>query len=75
MTAATKGQLEAERGASAELRRIVAGLVQRIPELEAPREPRDAPETVVGKAEGHEGPFTEEPRPERSWWRRWFGFE
>jgi hypothetical protein len=33
-----KAQLEAERAASAELRRIVAGLVQRIPELEAPSE-------------------------------------
>ena len=33
-----KGQLEAERGASAELRRIIAGLVQRVPELEAPRD-------------------------------------
>jgi hypothetical protein len=29
-------QLEAERAASAKLRRIVAGLMQRVPELEAP---------------------------------------
>ncbi len=35
-------QLESERAASAELRRIVAGLVQRLPELEPAREPRDA---------------------------------
>jgi excisionase family DNA binding protein len=40
-------QLNAEREASAELRRIVAGLVQRIPELEAPSEPRESPETAT----------------------------
>ena len=37
-------QLETEQAASAELRRIVAGLVQRVPELEPAREPRDGPE-------------------------------
>ncbi len=36
-----KDQLEAER----ENRRIIAGLVQRVPELEATPEPPDAPET------------------------------
>jgi len=67
-----KDQLEAERGASAELRRIVAGLVQRIPELEAPR---DAPETVAGEPEGMDATITS-PAPQegaeqrRSWWRR-----
>ena len=35
-------QLESERAASAELRRIVAGLVQRVPELEPAREPRES---------------------------------
>ena len=39
-------QLEAERTASAELRRIVAGMVQRVPELEAAPEPRNAPKMV-----------------------------
>ena len=38
-------QLRREREASAELRRIVAGLVQRVPELEASREARESPET------------------------------
>lgn len=36
-------QLEAERQAHAEARRIIGGLVQRIPELEAPSEPPGAP--------------------------------
>jgi excisionase family DNA binding protein len=61
---------------------ILMSLTQRIPELEAPREPRDAPETGSGHAVAPEGveprPATEgaqkdaQPRP---WWRRWFGFE
>jgi hypothetical protein len=42
-------QLREERAGSAELRRIVAGLVQRVPELEPakeePSEPREAPVT------------------------------
>jgi excisionase family DNA binding protein len=54
--AALERQLNAEREASAELRRIVAGLVQRIPELEAPSEPRESPETAT---EGE----VEPPRP------------
>jgi len=76
-----KGQLEAERGASAELRRIVAGLVQRIPELEAPQRSPDHPQTDgdgtggVGHAVPGEAQEDAQPRPERSWWRRWFGFE
>jgi hypothetical protein len=40
-----RGQLDAERAAHGETRRIVAGLVQRIPELEAPPfEPQSAQE-------------------------------
>ena len=44
-------------------------------ELATLQEARDARQTEAGEAEGQEGPFAEEPRPERSWWRRWFGFE
>ena len=69
--AALERQLNAERESSAELRRIVAGLVQRIPELEAPSEPRESTETATeGEAErrssGQEG-------AQRPWWRRMFG--
>ncbi len=53
-------QLRLEREASAELRRIIAGLTQRIPELEPASEPRESPETA-----------SEEER--QPWWRRWFG--
>ena len=66
-------QLDTEQAASAELRRIVAGLVQRVPELEPPREePRESPETTApeGPPEGVEE--TPPPQEEKSisWWRR-----
>jgi hypothetical protein len=71
-----EGQLEAERQAHAEARRIIAGLVERIPAIEAPSEARESPETV------EEEPERAEPRPvtvesqesvQRPWWRRVFG--
>jgi hypothetical protein len=43
--AALRDQLEAERQAHAEARRIIAGLVERIPALQAPSEARESPET------------------------------
>jgi hypothetical protein len=51
-------QLQAERQAHAEARRIIAGLVERIPQLEAPRETPDADETVAEAPEGA-GPHPE----------------
>lgn len=62
--------------ANRENRRIIAALTSRIPELEAPSEPRDSPQTV------EEEPERAEPRPgtseaqegvQRPWWRRIFG--
>ena len=44
-------------------------------ELAALQEPRESPQTTAEDAGGVEDPFAEEARPERSWWRRWFGFE
>jgi hypothetical protein len=68
-------QLEAERSASAELRRIVAGLVQRVPELEpapeTPRSGRESPLTDSDGAQKDDGHHAGEERP--SWWRRLFG--
>jgi hypothetical protein len=69
-------QLEAERQAHAEARRLLAAALERIPAIEAPQEARESPETV------EEGPERAEPRPstseahegaQRPWWRRWFG--
>lgn len=72
-----EGQLDIRAEELREHRRIIAGLVQRVPELEAPQEPRGAPESVG------EEPEMAEPRSatggaqegtERvSWWRRLFG--
>ncbi len=53
--AALREQLEAERQAHAEARRIIAGLVERIPPaIEAPREPPGAPQTAAEAPEGSE---------------------
>jgi len=69
-------QLQAERQAHAEARRIIAGLVERIPAIEAPQEASEASETV------EEAPERAEPQPatvesqepvQRPWWRRMFG--
>ncbi len=77
--------LALERQAHAETRRITAGLVERIPAIEAPQETPGAP---VGEAEAESpGPTgttgtptepREEPQeareaPQRTWWRRMFG--
>ncbi len=71
-----KGQLEAERAAGAELRRIVAGLVQRVPELEAPRNGHEATAAAAGGVEPRPAQGgAQEGAERRSWWRRWFGFE
>jgi hypothetical protein len=70
-------QLEAERAASAELRRIVAGLVQRVPELEAAPEARESPESAARTSDTAAEPrsTTEEQQEQtsRPWWRRIFG--
>ena len=69
-------QLEAERQAHAEARRIIAGLVERIPAIEASQEVSEAAKTV------EEQPERAEPHPDapgaqegeqRPWWRRIFG--
>ena len=74
-----KAQLEAERAASAELRRIVAGLVQRVPELEPANdsspEPPEPPVTSSGETDqGVASPEQQEPTQRRSWLRAFFGF-
>jgi hypothetical protein len=73
LIATLRDQLEAEREANRENRRIIAALASRIPEIEAPREERESPETAS------EDPVSTSPPPEqqeqttRPWWRRMFG--
>ncbi len=73
-------QLQAERQAHAEARRIIAGLVERIPPaIEAPSEARESSEAVEqapDRAEPRsatEGPHSEAQATQRPWWRRIFG--
>ncbi|MDP8951564.1 MAG: hypothetical protein M3N18_04885 [Actinomycetota bacterium] len=75
-------QLDREREARTEERRrhdtLLAQLMTRIPELEAPREPGDGHETLTAEPEGAEHrPATDGALrfPARSWLRRWFGFD
>jgi hypothetical protein len=71
-------QLEAERTSSAELRRIVAGLVQRVPELEpaeSSSEPQESPVSSSASAGKSARPEQQETTQRRSWWRAFFGLE
>jgi hypothetical protein len=57
---------------------LLMSLMQRIPELEAPSEPREAsekgPEDPVWGSTRDEQQESSEP-PKRSWWREFFGLE
>lgn len=73
LIATLKEQLEAERNAHAETRRIAYTLAQRVPELEAAQEPRDASETASeGEGRGEVPPEPHEPVQRRSWLYRFF---
>jgi len=75
LVAVLREQLAAERQAHAEARRIIAGLVERLPQaLESPQ----ASETVEGAQEGAEprsdtvGPQERaQGRTGRPWWQFW----
>ena len=72
-----EGQLEAERQAHAEARRIIAGLVERIPAIEAPSDVPESSETVdEQQGRGHDARFDAlgpQDGVRRPWWRRMFG--
>src|SRR5215203_5995179 len=77
--ATLRDQLEAERQAHAEARRLLMAALERIPpQIEAPSEPQESPETVE-EEHGRGGPHSDVAgaqegvqRPqERSWWRFW----
>jgi len=71
--------LEEERQARTEERRrhdtLMAQLMQRIPELEAPQEPPGTADSAVGEPRAEHRPSTEgaqESAEQVSWWRRMF---
>jgi len=68
-----ENELSRERDAHGESRRIVAALVSRVPELEAPREMRESPVTDEEEAGSTSVPAGEEGRTSQPWWRRMFG--
>jgi len=72
-------QLAEAHAANRENRRIIAGLIQRVPSLEPPRDEPLGPETVSEEPEGTDAPTDREQAEtgvqRRSWWRRFFGFE
>jgi hypothetical protein len=72
-------QLKEEREANRENRRIIAGLVQRVPELEPAKdsssEPPESPVTSSGETDKGKAPEQQEPTQRRSWWRQFFGLE
>jgi hypothetical protein len=57
-------ELERRGEESAELRRIIAALTSRIPEIEAPSEPRESPQTPADEPDDAVTPLP--------WWRRIF---
>jgi hypothetical protein len=65
-----EGQLEAERQAHAEARRLLAAALERIPALEPPESPETPSEPVPGT---ETTPETKAPTETRPWWRRIFG--
>ena len=69
-------ELEEAHAANRENRRIIGALTSRIPELPAPQEPRESPETVPEMPMGPEPQEAreeaQEPAEPRSWWRRMF---
>jgi hypothetical protein len=80
-------ELDQEREANRENRRLLAAVLERIPEIEAPRaaqpqahsEPREAPETAKEGEERGDNVVPPEASVEaaqrRSWLYRFFGFE
>ena len=54
----------------AQMNGTIAELTRRLPELEAPSELREEPETASGSTEGAETPLAAE---KRSWLKRFFG--
>jgi hypothetical protein len=74
-----RDRVRALEEANRENRRIIAALTSRIPQLEAPRDEPQAPETPATEPERTDTPDrgaeAQEATERRSWWRRFFGIE
>ena len=65
-------QLDQEREANHENRRIIAGLVQRVPELDAAPQPRESSETLSEERGRADDDVAPEQEKHRSWLYRFF---
>jgi len=73
LIATLREQLEAERQAHAEARRLLMAALERIPAIEAPQEASEAAETG-GQGRGqHSATVESQEGVQRPWWRRVFG--
>ncbi len=73
LIAALREQLQAERQAHAEARRLLLAALERIPAIEAPPEtPPDAPETASGGPQRGTAPGDRERPAQRPSWRRFW---
>ena len=72
-----EGQLEAERQAHAEARRLLMAALERIPAIEAPPDDRESPETADEQQGRGQQPHSDAPGAQegvqRPWWRRLLG--
>ncbi len=70
-----RSQLDQERQAHAEARSIIEGLVQRVPELEAPgpSEPPESSEVPTPTPTPDDAAGDAQTATQRPWWRRVFG--
>ena len=73
LIATLRDQLAAEREANRENRRIIAALASRIPEIEAPREEQESPESAGEERTSTSPPPEPQEATSRPWWRRMFG--
>jgi hypothetical protein len=75
--AALREQLEAERQAHAEARRLLMAALERIPAIEAPPDERESPQTVEEEPQRAEEPHPGTPKAQggarKPWWQRWLG--
>lgn len=71
-----RAQLEAERQAHEQTRRLLGGALERIPALAAPETSDTGAQDAATVQEGYDSPTTRAGDPEpaqRPWWRRVFG--
>ncbi len=66
-----RARLDREQEANRENRRIIAGLIERVPELEAPQEPQNEPESAESRSDRGAAPPT--AKSSKPWYLRLLG--